>query len=61
MPCTGEKNTVCSRKGVFNIFKALANSSLAIISSITCSVSTIKATTTSNSAMQNRALFRIEF
>jgi hypothetical protein len=61
MPCTGEKNTVCSRKGVFNVFKALANSNPATISSTTRSASTVKAAAASNSATQNRALFGMGF
>jgi hypothetical protein len=60
-PCTGDKNTVCGGKGVFNVFEALANGSPAVVSPTTRATSTVKAAAASNGAMQNRALFGMEF
>ncbi|KAF1845491.1 uncharacterized protein K460DRAFT_337753 [Cucurbitaria berberidis CBS 394.84] len=77
VPCTGDKNTVCGGKGVFNIFEALSNSIPAVISSTpssvassttrsvtssaTSSASAATAAPTSNGATPNRALFGMGF
>ncbi|KAH7087833.1 hypothetical protein FB567DRAFT_355273 [Paraphoma chrysanthemicola] len=71
VPCTGDKNTVCGGKGVFNVFEALANGSPTGASSAVSSASTTRAVNTpvtstasnivgaaaTNGAMHNRALF----
>ncbi|KFY35671.1 hypothetical protein V494_05711 [Pseudogymnoascus sp. VKM F-4513 (FW-928)] len=64
IPCTGDKNTFCGGKEVFNVFKAEENmeplpttASSATTSSADSTASTVSSATPTSGAMRNMAMF----